>query len=79
MEAQLGDLLELAHLTPQQAVLLRRQLRIQLERTRPDAVALVDGFGHSDRKVRAGQCPHGRFIQSTLQHSILSSCEAQLC
>eukprot|EP00898_Chlorokybus_atmophyticus_P005642 jgi/Chlat1/6079/Chrsp4S06218 len=48
IEEQMGDYLEEGFFTPQQARGVRRQVRALLMEIRPEAVALVDGFGISD-------------------------------
>ncbi|KAJ9549976.1 hypothetical protein OSB04_022519 [Centaurea solstitialis] len=43
-----GDFLVTGYLTPKQASLANRQLRILYSRLRPNAIALVDAFNHTD-------------------------------
>lgn len=48
IQENVGDFLSIGYLTREQAILAKRQLRILFSKVRPNAVALVDSFNHTD-------------------------------
>lgn len=48
IQENVGDFLSIGYLTREQAILAKTQLRILFSKVRPNAVALVDSFNHTD-------------------------------